>query len=154
MIIGCGLPLLLLFLAPVIGLSSNIAIFIFIIAMFACHLLMAKNITDMTLTSQINTNHRGEPMKKLNIKKLGLAFGSTTAILYLGCVLLMIIVGQEGTVAFFNTLLHGFDTSAIIRMDIPWWEAVMGIVQIFILGWLTGALVAAIYNVGSDPNIE
>ncbi|REL39304.1 hypothetical protein DYD21_03325 [Rhodohalobacter sp. SW132] len=93
-------------------------------------------------------------MKKLNIKKLGLAFGSTTAILYLGCVLLMIIVGQEGTVAFFNTLLHGFDTSAIIRMDIPWWEAVMGIVQIFILGWLTGALVAAIYNVGSDPNIE
>lgn len=43
MIIGCGLPLLLLFLAPVIGLSSDIAIFLFIVAMFACHLLMAKH---------------------------------------------------------------------------------------------------------------
>lgn len=36
------------------------------------------------------------------------------------------------------------------RMDIPWWEAVMGIVQTFILGWLIGALVAAIYNAGSN----
>ncbi|WP_069132255.1 DUF5676 family membrane protein [Rhodohalobacter halophilus] len=91
-------------------------------------------------------------MKKLNVKKLGLAFGSTASLLYLGCVLLMLSVGQEGTVAFFNTLLHGFDTSAVIRMDIPWWEALMGIVQTFILGWLTGALVAAIYNIGSDQH--
>lgn len=93
-------------------------------------------------------------MRKLNVKKLGLAFGSTAAILYLGCVLLMLTVGQEGTVTFFNALLHGLDTSAIIRMDIPWWEALMGIVQTFILGWLTGALVAAIYNVGSGQNAE
>ncbi len=55
MIIGCGLPLLLLFLAPVIGLSSNITIFIFIIAMFASHLLMAK--------------HHGHDANKLNQHK-------------------------------------------------------------------------------------
>jgi hypothetical protein len=89
-------------------------------------------------------------MEKLNIKKLGLAFGSTASLLYLVCVLLMLTVGQQGTVAFFNTLLHGLDTSAVIRMDIPWWEALMGVVQTFILGWLTGALVAAIYNIGSN----
>ncbi len=93
-------------------------------------------------------------MKKLNAKKLGLAFGSTAAILYLGCVLLMIIVGQEGMVAFFNVLLHGFDTSVIIRMDIPWWEGLIGIVLTFILGWLTGALVAAIYNAGPSKDLE
>ncbi len=93
-------------------------------------------------------------MKKLNVIKLGLAFGSTAAILYLGCVLLMLTVGQEGTVTFFNTLLHGLDTTTVIRMDIPWWEALIGIVQTFILGWLTGALVAAIYNVGSGQNTE
>lgn len=93
-------------------------------------------------------------MKKLNVKKLGLAFGSTAAIFYLGCVLLMLILGQQGTVSFFNALLHGFDTSTIIRMDIPLWESLSGIIQTFILGWLAGALVAAIYNVGTGQNAE
>ena len=40
MLIGCMLPLLLIFLAPALGLGSNASLFIFIIAMFACHLLM------------------------------------------------------------------------------------------------------------------
>ena len=40
MIIGCGLPLLLIFFAPALGISSSVSTFIFIIAMFACHLLM------------------------------------------------------------------------------------------------------------------
>lgn len=40
MIIGCGIPLLLIFIAPVFGISDNISLFIFILVMFACHLLM------------------------------------------------------------------------------------------------------------------
>ena len=40
MIIGCSIPLLLIFIAPAIGISGNISLFIFIIFMFACHLLM------------------------------------------------------------------------------------------------------------------
>lgn len=40
MIIGCGLPLLLIFFAPALGISGDVSLFIFIIAMFACHLLM------------------------------------------------------------------------------------------------------------------
>ena len=40
MIIGCSIPLLLIFFAPALGLSGNWSLFIFIIAMFACHLLM------------------------------------------------------------------------------------------------------------------
>ena len=40
MIIGCVLPLLFIFFAPALGLSSKTSMFIFIIAMFACHLLM------------------------------------------------------------------------------------------------------------------
>lgn len=43
MIIGCSIPLLLIFFAPALGLSSNWSLFIFIIAMFACHLLMPHN---------------------------------------------------------------------------------------------------------------
>lgn len=40
MVIGCTLPLLLIFLAPALGLGSDISFLIFMIAMFACHLLM------------------------------------------------------------------------------------------------------------------
>ncbi|MAR66789.1 MAG: hypothetical protein CL833_06005 [Crocinitomicaceae bacterium] len=40
MIIGCGLPLLLIFFAPALGINNSISTFVFIVAMFACHLLM------------------------------------------------------------------------------------------------------------------
>lgn len=62
-------------------------------------------------------------MNTINIKKFGLAFGITGALLYLGCSLVMITLGREGTVHFFNNLLHGIDTSTIILLQIPWWEA-------------------------------
>jgi len=44
MIIGCSIPLLLIFFAPALGLSSSWALFIFIVAMFACHLLMPHHV--------------------------------------------------------------------------------------------------------------
>jgi hypothetical protein len=34
--------------------------------------------------------------------------------------------------------------------DMPLWEMAMGLVEIFILGWLTGATIARIYNFGLD----
>lgn len=40
MIIGCVLPIILIFLAPAFGITSGISIFIFIAFMFVCHLLM------------------------------------------------------------------------------------------------------------------
>ena len=40
MVIGCALPLLLIFILPAFGVSSGISLFIFIILMFGCHLLM------------------------------------------------------------------------------------------------------------------
>ncbi|WZL90032.1 DUF5676 family membrane protein [Salinimicrobium sp. 3283s] len=85
-------------------------------------------------------------MYRLNIKKFGLALGLTGALLYVGCVLVMATVGREGTVKFFNSLLHGLDTSSIIRMDVPVLEVFFGIIQVFILSWLIGACVAVFYN--------
>lgn len=85
-------------------------------------------------------------MNRINIKKFGFAFGLTSALLYLGCMVVMWTAGREGTIDFFNTLLHGLDTTSVIRMDVPLWEALLGIVQIFIIGWLSGALIAAFYN--------
>ena len=40
MIIGCTVPLLLIFLLPLFGITGDYSFFIFIVAMFACHLLM------------------------------------------------------------------------------------------------------------------
>lgn len=40
MIVGCGFPLLFIFIAPALELGSGVSLFIVIIAMFACHLLM------------------------------------------------------------------------------------------------------------------
>jgi len=85
-------------------------------------------------------------MNRLNVKKLGFAFGITGALIYLGCMIVMVTAGQEGSIKFFNSLLHGLDTTSIIRIDIPLWESGLGIIQTFILGWLIGACTAAIYN--------
>ncbi|RMA56765.1 hypothetical protein [Ulvibacter antarcticus] len=40
MVIGCGLPLMFIFLAPSFGIGGGSSLFIFIIFMFACHLFM------------------------------------------------------------------------------------------------------------------
>lgn len=40
MIIGCALPLILIFFAPALGLGGNTSLFVFIFVMFACHLFM------------------------------------------------------------------------------------------------------------------
>jgi hypothetical protein len=86
-------------------------------------------------------------MNHINVKKLGLAFGLTGALLYLGCMLVMITVGHDGTVTFFNNMLHGLDVSSIVRMNVPLWEAGIGIVETFIISWLIGACIAGFYNV-------
>ncbi len=83
----------------------------------------------------------------INVRKFGLAFGITAALIYFGCALVMVIVGREGTITFFNNLLHGLDVASIIRMNIPWWEGLIGMVEVFVIAWFFGACIAAIYNV-------
>ena len=85
-------------------------------------------------------------MYRLNVKKLGFAFGLTGALIYLGCMIVMATAGQEGTISFFNSLLHGLDTTSIIRMDVSLLEALFGIIQTFILWWLIGACIGGFYN--------
>jgi len=85
-------------------------------------------------------------MGAINVKKFGLAWGSTFALLYVGCAVVMAVAGREGTIFLFNSMMHGIDVSGVIRMDVPVVEMILGIVQVFILGWLIGATVASIYN--------
>lgn len=89
---------------------------------------------------------RRQAMARINIAQFGLACGITSALLYLGCVFVMATVGKQGTILFFNSLLHGIDVTSIVRMDMPFWEIIIGIIEIFIVGWLIGATIASIYN--------
>ena len=89
-------------------------------------------------------------MENINIRRFGIACGFTSALLYLGCVFVMWTVGKEASILFFNSLMHGIDVTSIIRTDMPWWEMAMGLVEIFIIGWLTGATIASIYNWGRE----
>ena len=86
-------------------------------------------------------------MNSISIKRLGLALGITAALLYLGCVIFMAIVGREGSIVLFNSILHGLDTSLIIRTNIPFWEVLIGLAETFIIGYLVGASIALIYNI-------
>ena len=85
-------------------------------------------------------------MGVINIKRFGFAFGATFALLRLGCFFVMATVGKDISIRFFNSLLHGLDVTSIIRMNMSVGEMAIGIIEIFILGWLTGATIASIYN--------
>lgn len=72
--------------------------------------------------------------------------GLTASIVYLGCISLHYFIGRESAIKFFNQLLHGLDTNSMIKDNVGLVEAILGIVQIFLLGWLVGACIAGIYN--------
>ena len=42
MLLGCLLPLMLIFLLPLLGLGEGITLFVALVLMFACHLLMLR----------------------------------------------------------------------------------------------------------------
>ncbi len=89
-------------------------------------------------------------MQPLNIQRFSLAVGVASGLLYVGCVIAMAILGKNSTIVFFNSLLHGLDVRLIIRMDVPLRETIFGIIETFILGWLFGAVIALVYNFGSE----
>ena len=89
-------------------------------------------------------------MHRINVKTLGFAVAVTIALLYAACVVVMSIAGPQTSVSFFNSLMHGIDGSSIIRKTpMPLSEAAIGIVEWFVIGWLIGASVAALYNAGN-----
>lgn len=89
-------------------------------------------------------------MHSISVRRAGLAVGGTLALLYLSCVFVMLTVPQEAVVRFFNSIMHGWDVEPIMRWDMPWWEGIVGVLEIFILGWLFGALAAVLYNIGGS----
>lgn len=86
-------------------------------------------------------------MHHINVKQFGFAVAVTITVIYLGCILVISLLSTESAVAFFNSLMHGIDGSSIIRKTpIPFSEAAIGVIEWFIIGWLIGASIAAVYN--------
>lgn len=88
-------------------------------------------------------------MNTISVRAAGFAFGAACGVLYIACAMLMLVAPQEVVVRFFNSIMHGLDVESVVRWDMPWWEAVIGVVEIAILGWLFGALVASLYNLAA-----
>lgn len=89
-------------------------------------------------------------MTRLSIRRLGFALGALFGLLYLGCVFVMATVPKDAAVRFFNSLTHGVDWGPIMRWDMPAAEMLVGVLEVFILGWLAGAAFAALYNLGLE----
>jgi hypothetical protein len=67
---------------------------------------------------------------------------------------MMLILPHDVVVRVFNSLMHGLDVRSIMRWDIPWWESALGVIETFVVGWLFGALVAGIYNLGLKRSVS
>jgi hypothetical protein len=95
-------------------------------------------------------------MHRINVKAIGFAVALTVALVYAACIVVMAVAGPQTSISFFNSLMHGIDGSFIIRKTpMPVLETLMGIAEWFVIGWLMGASVAAIYNAGNrlrSPN--
>ncbi len=87
-----------------------------------------------------------DTLATLSPRRLGVAFGGTGAVFYVGCIITMSTVPRERAVLFFNSLLHGIDIAPVLREEVPLGEVALGIVTTFVLGWFAGALIAAFYN--------
>ena len=85
-------------------------------------------------------------MEKLNQKKFAIASGLTSVVIYLGCFLIMTVLGKDSLVKLSNLLFHGMDFSNIIRMNIPIGETLLGAVASFIFWGIIGYVLAFIYN--------
>lgn len=90
-------------------------------------------------------------MHRFSVWWFALALASSFAVAYLGCVWVMLTVPKETAIQFFNSIMHGVDVTPIMRWEMSWWEMVIGVLEVFILGWLFGALMAVIYNLGGAP---
>lgn len=85
-------------------------------------------------------------MKQLNAKQFGIASGLTSVVIYLGCFLIMTILGKGSLIKLSNMLFHGMDFTNIIRMDVPFIETLLGAILSFLFWGLSGFFLAFTYN--------
>ena len=79
-------------------------------------------------------------MDKLNQKKVAIASGIASVVVYLA------IMGKDSLVKLYNLLFHGMDFSSIMRMNVPIGETLIGAVFSFVFWGIIGYVFALVYN--------
>lgn len=69
MVIGCGLPLLFIFLAPSFGIGGNSSLFIFILFMFTIHLFIPHGSHGHGRHNQNDQDNKHNNSKENTVKK-------------------------------------------------------------------------------------
>lgn len=64
MIIGCALPLLLIFVLPLFGISEGVTLLVFVVLMLGCHLFMMKDHGGLGKSGQHNHDEPGKRLEK------------------------------------------------------------------------------------------
>ena len=82
----------------------------------------------------------------INPRDLGLAFGLTATVFYIGCVITLAATPHAKAIIFFNSLLHGVDVTSILKTSMPVSQMIFGIITTFILAWFAGAMIAVFYS--------
>lgn len=150
MLIGCIIPILLLFFLPALGFGEVVNDLILITVILIIFMVLPQDTDDIDKTTEadhLQSFRKNINSFKIDPKKLGLSIGFTFFLLYIGCMIMMYFLGHNGTITYFNNMLHGIDISTIIKMNITLGEALGGIIEIFILGTFIGICIGGFYNI-------
>ena len=85
-------------------------------------------------------------MTKLSPWRLGIAFGATGVVFYVGCMIFMATATSESVTWITNSILHGVDVVTVMREGVPLGQSLVGILLTFLGGLIFGAMSAGTYN--------
>ena len=88
-------------------------------------------------------------MDELNKKVVGLTLGFTSAIVYVICAV-WYAIAPKSLIGYGNYLFHGIDLTSIATKTVTFSSAIIGLVVIFVSGYLIGTLFAALFNYFSE----
>ncbi len=87
----------------------------------------------------------GIKMEKLNWKTTALALAAVGGVLSLACAAI-IAIWRESALKLLGAMFHGIDMAAIAKIDVSIGSIIAGLVEVVVIGAITGALFAWVYN--------
>ncbi|MBS3074759.1 hypothetical protein J4447_04910 [Candidatus Pacearchaeota archaeon] len=82
---------------------------------------------------------------RINASRFGLSFGIAGGIISLICGILLAIA-PSFTISLFGAIFHGIDLSQIASKSVGIGGIILGIIEVFIIGYIFGWLVGVFYN--------
>lgn len=155
LVVGTLFPFLLVFALPLFGLSEGVTLTAAKVALFGFHVLImvrhgrasgdigSKRMEGAAISVQEGGMHYA------SVLRCGFALGTGTAIAYLACAVAMAVLPRSVAARFLNNLVHGVDLEPMIHWNMSLTDTLLGLVSVFILGWLFAAVVAGLYNLGA-----